>query len=113
MDREPMNAGALPADARGAILPPLSGLIAMRIGHEFGTPEEFAHLVERALARGGERGATVVAYLDRGDMAIRIPREDGPSWNSVPLLHLHRGEQPSAEAWATANAILEKLERYR
>jgi hypothetical protein len=46
-------------------------------------------------------------------MAIRIPREDGPSWNSVPLLHLHRGEHPSAEAWATANAILEKLERYR
>lgn len=113
MNTEPMNAGALPADARGAILPPRSGLIAMRIGQEFGSAEEFAHTLERALARGGDRGATVVAHLDRGDMAIHIPREDGPSWNTIPLLHLHRGERPSAQDWTTANAILEKLERYR
>ncbi len=95
------------------ILPPTSGVIAMRIGQEFGPPQEFAQALERALARGGERGATITAYLDRGDMTMHIPREDGPCWNAVPLVHLHRGEQPSANDWATANAILEKLERYR
>lgn len=95
------------------VLPPTSGLIAMRIGLEFGSPTEFASTLERALARGGERGATVVALLDRGDLAIHIPREDGPSWNTVPLVHLQRGRQPSAEEWASANVILEKLERYR
>jgi hypothetical protein len=99
-------------EPRGA-LPPTSGLIAMRIGLEFGSPSEFASTLERALVRGGERGATVVAILDRGDLAIHIPREDGPSWNTVPLVHLHRGEVPSAEEWATANVILERLERYR
>jgi hypothetical protein len=99
-------------EARG-VLPPTSGLIAMRIGLEFGSPAEFASTLERALARGGERGATVVALLDRGDLAIHIPREDGPSWNTVPLVHLHRGEEPSPAEWATANVILEKLERYR
>ena len=85
----------------------------MRIGLEFGPPEEFAHNRDLALAKGGERGATLTALLDRGDMTIHIPREDGPCWNAVPLVHLHRGEQPSDEAWAIANAILEKLERYR
>jgi hypothetical protein len=97
----------------GSVLPPTSGLIAMRIGLEFGSPQGFADTLERALARGGERGATVVALLDRGDLAIHIPREDGPSWNTVPLVHLHRGAQPSAADWAVANAVLEKLERYR
>ncbi len=95
------------------ILPPESGIIAMRIGLEFGPPEEFARNLDHALAKGGERGATLTALLDRGDMTIHIPREDGPCWNAVPLMHLHRGEQPSADDWATANAILEKLERYR
>ena len=85
----------------------------MRIGPEFGPPDEFTRSLDRALARGGERGATVVAQLDSGDLAIHIPREDGPSWNTVPLVHLHRGDEPGPEAWATANAILEKLERYR
>ena len=100
-------------DGPRGVLPPTAGLIAMRIGLEFGSAEEFTSLLERALARGGERGATVVALLDRGDLAIHIPREDGPSWNTVPLVHLHRGGQPSAAEWASANAILEKLERYR
>ena len=95
------------------LTPPTSGLIAMRIGQEFGPPEEFASSLERALARGGERGATMVAILDRGDLAMHIPRVDGPSWNTVPLVHLHRGEQPSAEDWALANAIVERMERYR
>jgi hypothetical protein len=80
------------------ILPPSAGLISMRIGQEFGRPEEFAH---------------AVALLDRGDLAIHIPREDGPSWNTVPLVHLRSGAQPQPEEWAAANATLEKLERYR
>ncbi len=113
MTSEPMNRGALPADARGAVLPPSSGVIAMRIAQEFGPPEEFAKALDRALARGGDRGATIVALLDRGDMAIHIPSEDGPSWNAVPLVHLHRGQQPTDDDWARANAVLEKLERYR
>jgi hypothetical protein len=54
-----------------------------------------------------------VAVLDRGDLSIHLPRVDGPCWNSVPLFHLHRGEQPTAEDWATTSGILEKLERYR
>ena len=95
------------------VRPPGSGVIAMRIGLEFGPPEEFSRNLEHALARGGDRGATLVAYLDRGDMTIHIPREDGPCWNAVPLIHLHRGDQPTDAEWATANAILEKLERYR
>ena len=45
------------------LTPPTAGLIAMRIGQEFGPPEEFASSLERALARGGERGATMVAIL--------------------------------------------------
>ena len=101
------------ADERVAVLPPASGLIAARIALEYGSHEEFAQTVERALARGGERGAAIVAYLDRGDLAIHIPREDGPTWNAVPLLHLDRSRAPSAEEWGTANAVLEKLERYR
>lgn len=96
-----------------ANLPPTSGLIAMRIGLEFGGPEEFASTLARALARGGERGATIVALLDRGDLAIHIPRVDGPIWNCVPLVHLHRGPEATAEQWGAANVILEKLERYR
>ena len=97
----------------GAIRPPATGLAAMRIGVEFGDPDRFADSFERALARGGELGATLVAALDRGDMSIHLPRVDGPCWNAVPLFHLHRGEAPTAEDWATTNAILEKLERYR
>jgi hypothetical protein len=100
-------------DEPRGVLPPTSGLIAMRIGLEFGSPADFASTLERALARGGERGATVVALLDRGDLSIHIPREDGPSWNTVPLVHLHRGGAPSEADWTTANVILEKLERYR
>lgn len=96
-----------------SVRPPTAGLIAMRIGLEFGPPEEFAAALERALGRGGERGATVVARLDVGDLAIHIPRVDGPTWNTVPLVHLHRGQQPGPDDWAAANAILEKLERYR
>jgi hypothetical protein len=102
-----------PPGGRAAVLPPSSGLIAMRIKTEFGSPEEFGRTLGRAMARGGERGATIVAALDRGELSIHIPREDGPSWNHVPLVRLHRGEQPGETEWATANAILEKLERYR
>lgn len=93
--------------------PPTAGLIAMRITAEYGSADEFTQTLERALARGGERGASVVALLDRGDLAIHIPREDGPSWNTVPLVHVYRGRPPAREAWAAANAVLEKLERYR
>jgi hypothetical protein len=93
--------------------PPAAGLIAMRITAEYGSAEEFTDTLERALARGGERGATVVALLDRGDLAIHIPREDGPSWNTVPLVHVRRGQAPDPAQWAAANAVLEKLERYR
>ncbi|HEX6140834.1 MAG TPA: hypothetical protein VF013_10325 [Candidatus Limnocylindria bacterium] len=92
---------------------PTSGLIAMRLATEFGSADDFAEGLQRALARGGERGATIVAALDRGDIGVHIPREDGPSWNTVPMVHLHRGRQPDAREWAIANAILEKLERYR
>lgn len=112
MTDEP-DAGPLEPAARTPVLPPALGLIAMRIGQEFGPPEEFGQSLDRALARGGERGATVVAQLDSGQLAIHIPRVDGPSWNTVPLVHLHRGEQPTTGDWATANAVLEKLERYR
>jgi hypothetical protein len=100
-------------DEPRGVLPPTSGLIGMRIGLEFGSPADFASTLEHALARGGERGATVVALLDRGDLSIHIPREDGPSWNTVPLVHLRRGAAPGPEEWASANVILEKLERYR
>ena len=100
-------------DEQERLLPPAAGLITMRISREFGSVEEFAHSLDRSLARGGERGATIVAALDRGDLGVHIPREDGPSWNAVPLIHLRRGDEPSAEQWAAANAIIEKLERYR
>jgi hypothetical protein len=105
--------GADPQTDGPDLQPPASGLIAIRIATEFGPPDEFARSLDRALARGGDRGATIVALLDRGDLSIHIPREDGPCWNSVPLVHLHRGQQPPADAWTAANAILEKLERYR
>lgn len=96
-----------------AIRPPATGLAAMRIGLEFGDAAAFAESFARALARGGEDGATLVALLDRGDLSIHLPRVDGPCWNSVPLFHLHRGEQPTAEDWAITSGVLEKLERYR
>ncbi len=95
------------------MLPPRSGLTGSRIALEFGSADDFARSLEQALSRGGEHGATIVAYLDRGDLAIHIPHEDGPAWNTVPLVHLHAGEEPNAEDWAVANVILEKLERYR
>jgi superoxide dismutase len=100
-------------DDEERLLPPVAGLITMRIAREFGSVEEFSQSLERSLARGGGRGATIVAALDRGDLGVHIPREDGPSWNTVPLIHLRRGDEPSAEEWAAANAIIEKLERYR
>lgn len=93
--------------------PPATGLAAMRVGVEFGAPEDFVESFIRALARGGDQGATLVAALDRGDLGIHLPRVDGPCWNSVPLFHLHPGEAPTPEDWATTNGILEKLERYR
>ena len=96
-----------------ALNPPSSGLIAMRIGQEFGPPEQFAQSLELAVERGGDRGATLVAVLDRGDLATHIPKVDGPSWNTVPLVHLHKGRAPSEEDWAIANAIVERMERYR
>jgi hypothetical protein len=92
---------------------PATGFAAMRIGLEFGSTADFADSFERALARGGEQGVTLVAALDRGDLAMHLPRADGPCWNSVPLFHLRRGGQPSGADWATTSAILEKLERYR
>lgn len=92
---------------------PATGVAAMRIGVEFGGTADFVESFERALARGGEQGATLVAVLDQGDMSIHLPRVDGPCWNAVPLFHLHRGEVPTPEDWATASGILEKLERYR
>ncbi len=94
-------------------LPPEAGLASMRIGVEFGGPDDFADSLQRALARGGEQGATLVAALDRGDLSIHLPRVDGPCWNSVPLFHLHRGEVPTDEDWAMTSGVLEKLERYR
>jgi len=96
-----------------AIRPPATGLAALRIGVEFGDADRFADSFARALARGGELGATLVAALDLGDMSIHLPRVDGPCWNAVPLFHLRRGETPTDADWATTSAILEKLERYR
>ena len=96
-----------------ALRPPATGLAAMRIGVEFGGPDGFAESLTRAMARGGDGGATLVAALDSGDLSIHLPRVDGPSWNTVPLFHLHRGESPTTADWATTSGILEKLERYR
>ena len=98
---------------RAALEVPAAGLAAMRIGVEFGGTADFADSFDRARARGGEQGATLVAALDLGDLSIHLPRIDGPCWNSVPLFHLRRGDQPTAEDWATTSSILEKLERYR
>ena len=95
------------------LTPPTVGLIAMRIAREFGAPDEFVESLELAVERGGERGASIVALLDRGDLVTHIPQVDGPSWNTVPLLHLHRGQQPTEDDWAVANAIVERMERYR
>jgi hypothetical protein len=93
--------------------PPAAGLAGMRISIEFGGLDDFSDSVQRALARGGEQGATLVAALDRGDLSLHLPRIDGPCWNSVPLFHLHRGETPTDQDWQTTSGILEKLERYR
>ena len=82
MTDEPLR----PSQSRGGgIVVPLSGLAASRIGLEFGSAADFADGFERALARGGEQGVTLVAALDRGDLAMHLPRVDGPCWNSVPL----------------------------
>lgn len=97
----------------GEIEIPETGLAAMRIGLEFGDTADFIDSLQRALVRGGEQGATLVVELDRGDMSVHLPRVDGPCWNSVPLFHLHRGEGPTRDDWATTSGILEKLERYR
>jgi hypothetical protein len=99
--------------ARRHLEVPSSGLAAMRVGLEFGGAAGFVDTFEKALARGGEQGATLVAALDRGDLGIHLPRVDGPCWNSVPLFHMHRGEQPTPGDWETTNGVLEKLERYR
>jgi hypothetical protein len=92
---------------------PETGLLAMRIGLEFGGQEAFLDSLVRAVIEGEGGGATLVAQLDRGDLGIHIPRRDGPAWNVVPLLHLHPGEHPTEADWSAANAILERLERYR
>lgn len=99
--------------ARPPILAPVTGLAAMRIGLEFGGPEDFSASFEHALAKSGERGATLVAVLDRGDIGIHVPGLDGPSWNTVPLFHLAPGDRPATEDWTRTSEILEKLERYR
>ena len=93
--------------------PPAAGIAGMRIAIEFGGADDFADSLRRALARGGDQGATLVAALDRGDLSVHLPAIDGPCWNSVPLFHLHRGESPTDADWATTSGILEKLERYR
>jgi hypothetical protein len=85
----------------------------MRIAAEFGSSAGFAELFAHAIVRGGERGATLVAKLDLGDLGIYLPRVDGPCWNSVPLFHLHRGEEPTSEDWAVTSGVIERLERYR
>jgi hypothetical protein len=95
------------------ITPPAHGLMAMRIGLEYGSTDEFVNALERALTRGGERGVTVVADIGGGALSIHLPADDGPPWNCVPLLHLRQGDEPSPEDWAGANAVLEKLERFR
>jgi hypothetical protein len=100
-----------PGDQRIAV--PGSGLLAMRIGLEFGGAEAFVDSLVRAVIEGADWGATLVAQLDRGDLAIHVPRREGPAWNVVPLLHLHPGEHPTDADWSAANAILERLERYR
>jgi len=97
----------------GTLNVPETGLIAMRLASEYGSVDEFAKTLERAIARATPGGATLVARLDLGDLSIHIPRIDGPAWNVVPLLHLHAGQLPSEDDWAGASAILEKLERYR
>ena len=95
------------------IEPPATGFAGMRIGLEFGGVENFSASFGHALAKSGARGATLVAVLDRGDLAIHVPGLDGPTWNTVPLFHLYAGRQPAAEDWSRTAEILEKLERYR
>jgi len=92
---------------------PEAGLMTMRVALEFGSADAFTDSLQRAISDEGTHGASVVAMLDRGDLAIHVPHRGGPAWNVVPLLHLHPGEQPTDDDWALANAILERLERYR
>jgi len=99
-----------PAAALGL---PETGLMAMRIGLEFNSVDEFANTLASALARSGNGCATLVARLELGDLAIPIPNVDGPAWNVVPLLHLHSGDNPTDDDWAAASAVLERMERYR
>ena len=66
-----------------------------------------------ALAHGGRIIATSPGTSQGSTFTVHLPRVDGPCWNSVPLFHLHRGEVPTDEDWATTSGILEKLERYR
>ena len=95
------------------IEPPATGFAGMRIGLEFGGVDNFSASFEHALAKSQARGATLVAVLDRGDLAIHVPGLDGPTWNTVPLFHLDQGRQPTGEDWRRTGEILEKLERYR
>lgn len=92
---------------------PASGFVTARIGMEFGGVDEFRQALDAALARAGERGATLVAVLDRGDLRVHLPGVDGPCWNSVPLFHLQPGDDIGDQDWATTTGVLEKLERYR
>ncbi|PZR64650.1 MAG: hypothetical protein DLM71_02090 [Chloroflexi bacterium] len=96
-----------------SIQPPRTGIIAARIGLEYGSTDDFAQALGAAVGRGGGSGATIVAILDRGDLTIHIPGEDAPAWNAVPLLHVDPDDTPTEAEWSVANAILEKLERYR
>lgn len=92
---------------------PEAGLLTMRVALEFGSVAAFTDSLRRAVSEDATHGASVVAMIDRGDLAIHVPGRGGPAWNVVPLLHLHPGEQPTDDDWARANAILERLERYR
>ncbi|MDQ6682365.1 MAG: hypothetical protein M3Y88_03730 [Chloroflexota bacterium] len=96
-----------------SVRPPQTGIIAARIALEYGSTDDFAQALRSAIGRGRGAGATIIAILDRGDLTIHIPGEDPPAWNAVPLLHVNPDEPPSEADWAVANAILEKLERYR
>ena len=100
-------------DGDPAIQLPAGGLITMRIGLEFGGEDAFLDSLGRAVADGGMTGATLIAVLDQGDLGIHIPHRDGPAWNVVPLMHLRQGAAPAEDDWAQANAILERMERYR
>ena len=65
-------------------------------------------LMTPGLAEAGASTRIVTRANAREIIAMR-PQGGRPQ----TLVHLHRGQQPSGEQWAAANAILEKLERYR